>query len=440
MSHGLPAGPYGRVGSCRRDSCDADSWARRWAILVLGGACAPPARRRRPRPPARRRGGTAAVRHARPLRPPRAGPGTGAAAARRPAARRGVRHGDRPRKRLRRARSHPDGHPLLRAAEIALGHARALAPRRMRWPYYLGQLYRTTGTSRAPSSSSSTPSTSTRPISRRSFASASCISTRPCGGRRAALRAGAGDRSGVRAGAVRHRAAPPWRGAKTARAIEYLERALAVGPAAWDIHYNLATAYRDAGRPDRAEEHLNQRGGDPPEPPIRSCRRTRPCCGARATTRPAASRRCRTGRAADAVEIFREGIAETPDDASLRPAARNRALRHRRRRRRGRAVRGGAAPGLHPGPGPCRPGNAGEHGRPAGRGHRAFQGSGPTRSRLPGGAARTGGCVPRRRPPGGRAGRAGPGGRDRTRVRRRLAGAGVAAGPARPLPGSERWP
>ena len=204
------------------------------------------------------------------------------------------------------------------AAETAFGHAQALAPRQMRWPYYLAQLYRSTGD---------------QPRAVERFERAVELDPTYV----AALvrlgelyldegRAEEAEPLFEQALAVDPASAPALSGigraalarGETARAIEHLERALAVGPPAWDIHYNLATAYREAGNPERAEEHLSRRGGDPPEPPdplmlayeslLRSPRAYE--------TRGVAA--MRDGRTAEAVEIFREGVAQTPDDASLR--------------------------------------------------------------------------------------------------------------------------
>ena len=204
------------------------------------------------------------------------------------------------------------------AAAAAFGHAQALAPRELRWPYYLAQLYRTTGDQpravesfeRAVELDPSYLAALVRlgelyldegrpeeaePLFERALALDPASAPALSGVGRAALARG-----------------------ETVRAIDYLERALAVGPSAWNLHYNLATAYREAGDPARAEEHLSRRGGDPPEPPdplmeayeslLRSPRSFE--------TRGVAA--MQDGRAAEAVEIFREGIAETPDDAALR--------------------------------------------------------------------------------------------------------------------------
>lgn len=204
------------------------------------------------------------------------------------------------------------------AAEIAFGHAQALAPRQMRWPYYLAQLHRTTGD---------------QPRAVERFERAVELDPTYV----AALvrlgelyldegRAGEAEPLFEQALAVDPASAPALSGigraalaqGATARAIEFLERALAVGPQAWDIHYNLATAYREAGNPDRAEEHLSRRGGDPPEPPDPLMRAYESLLRSPRNYETRGVAAMRDGRTAEAVEIFRAGVAQTPDDAALR--------------------------------------------------------------------------------------------------------------------------
>ncbi len=204
------------------------------------------------------------------------------------------------------------------AAEVAFGHAQTLAPRQMRWPYYLAQLYRTTGD---------------QPRAVERFERA--VELDPTYG--AALvhlgelyldegRAEEAEPLFEQALAVEPASAPALSGigraalaqGETARAIEHLERALAVGPPAWDLHYSLATAYREAGNPERAEEHLNQRGGDPPEPPDPLMRAYESLLRSPRAYETRGVAAMRDGRTAEAAEIFREGLAQTPDDATLR--------------------------------------------------------------------------------------------------------------------------
>ncbi len=204
------------------------------------------------------------------------------------------------------------------AAEIAFGHAQALAPRQMRWPYYLAQLHRTTGD---------------QPRAVERFERAVELDPTYVA---ALVRLGelyldegrAEDAEPLfeQALAVDPASAPALSGigraalarGETSRAIEHLERALASGPPAWDIHYNLATAYRDAGNPERAEEHLSRRGGDPPEPPDPLMRAYESLLRSPRAYETRGVAAMRDGRTAEAVAIFREGVEQTPDDASLR--------------------------------------------------------------------------------------------------------------------------
>jgi len=204
------------------------------------------------------------------------------------------------------------------AAETAFGHAQALAPRQMRWPYYLAQLYRTTGD---------------QPRAVERFERAVELDPTYV----AALvrlgelyldegRAEEAEPLFEQALAVDPASAPALSGigraalaqGESARAIEHLERALAVGPPAWDIHYNLATAYRDAGNPERADEHLSRRGGDPPEPPDPLMRAYESLLRSPRAYETRGVAAMRDGRTAEAAAIFREGVEQTPDDASLR--------------------------------------------------------------------------------------------------------------------------
>ena len=203
-------------------------------------------------------------------------------------------------------------------AAAAFRNAAALEPGELRWPYYLAQLYRTTGD---------------QPRALRFFERAVEIDPsylaalvrlgemhldegRPEEAYPLFEQALAIDPSSAAALAGAGSAALA-RGEPT-RAIDYLERALAVGPPAWNVHYALATAYRETGEIAKADEHLNQRGGDPPQPPdplmaaYENLLRSPRAYGTRGGTA------MREGRHAEAVSIFREGVAETPDDPELR--------------------------------------------------------------------------------------------------------------------------
>lgn len=203
-------------------------------------------------------------------------------------------------------------------AAAAFLNAAAESPGEMRWPYYLAQLYRTTGD---------------QPQARHYFERAVEIDPsylaalvrlgemyldegRPEEAEPLFEQALAIDSSS--AAALSGAGSAALARGEPARAIDYLERALAAGPPAWNVHYALATAYRETGDPARADEYLNQSGGDPPEPPdplmtaYENLLRSPRAYG----NRGAAA--MREGRPAEAVSIFREGLAEAPDDADLR--------------------------------------------------------------------------------------------------------------------------
>lgn len=196
-------------------------------------------------------------------------------------------------------------------------NAHALAPNAMRWPYYLAQLSRQTGNApraveffeRAVAIDPTYPAAlvwlgemyldESRPDeAARVFDQA--LDLEP--GSAAAL-SGVG-RAALAAGDAE-------------RAVEYLERALDVGPTAWNLHYSLATAYRTLGEIEKVEAHLQQRGGDPPQPddPLMDA-----YDGLLRSARAYENRGTQAmgeGRHDEAVAIFREGLAETPDDAGL---------------------------------------------------------------------------------------------------------------------------
>ena len=203
-------------------------------------------------------------------------------------------------------------------AAAAFLNAAALEPGELRWPYYLAQLYRTTGD---------------QPRALRFFERAVEIDPSYLAAlvRLGEMHLDEGRPEEAaplfeRALAIDASSAAALTGAGSAalargepeRAIDYLERALTVGPPAWNVHYALATAYRETGETTKADEHLNQRGGDPPQPPdplmtaYENLLRSPRAYGTRGATA------MREGRHAEAVSIFREGVAETPDDPELR--------------------------------------------------------------------------------------------------------------------------
>ena len=203
-------------------------------------------------------------------------------------------------------------------AETAFLNAYGLAPRVMRWPYYLAHLYRQEGDreravaffSRAlalePSHLAALVWLGRMELDRGRTADARAAFERALGvdPASAAALAGAG------------RAALAARDAQ--RAVGYLERALALEPSAGSLHYNLAMAHRALGNLAGAQSHLQRRGDGVPAPPDPLMQTYN------GLLRSALAYEIRGMRAMDArrfdraAAIFREGLSETPDDPSLR--------------------------------------------------------------------------------------------------------------------------
>lgn len=197
-------------------------------------------------------------------------------------------------------------------------NAHALAPDAMRWPYYLGHLYRIKGEG-AKAADFFTRALTLRPTdvatlvwlgetyldqSRPESAEPLFIQALSLEPRSGAALSGVG-----RAALARQ---------DSARAAEYLERALSVEPGASSLHYPLAMTYRQLGELDKAEAHLRQRGSGtltPPDPLMDEyyeLLRTPLAYEARGM------RALADGQVATAIEIFREGLKLAPDDPSLR--------------------------------------------------------------------------------------------------------------------------
>ena len=203
-------------------------------------------------------------------------------------------------------------------AETALLNAHGLAPAAVRWPYYLAHLYRQRGD---------------RELAAAFFARALALDPgnlaalvwlgrmeldrgRPAAAAAVFERALAVDPASAAALAGAGRSALAERDAR--RAVGYLERALALAPSAASLHYNLGMAHRALGNLDTARLHLQQRGEGVPAPPD-------PLMTVyNGLLRSALAYEIRGMRAMDArrfdqaAAVFREGLAETPDAASLR--------------------------------------------------------------------------------------------------------------------------
>ena len=203
-------------------------------------------------------------------------------------------------------------------AEVALRNAHGLAPAAMRWPYYLAHLYRQRGDRERAASFYA------RALAREPTSLAALVwlgrmeldRGRPAAAAAAFERALAVDPASAAALAGAGRAALAARDA--GRAVGLLERALAIAPSAASLHYNLGMAHRALGDLDAARAHLARRGEGVPAPPD-------PLMDVyNGLLRSALAYEIRGMRAMDArrfeeaAAIFRDGLAETPEDASLR--------------------------------------------------------------------------------------------------------------------------
>jgi len=197
-------------------------------------------------------------------------------------------------------------------------NAQAVAPDAVRWPYYLGHLYRIQGDGAA-AAEFFTRASELRPTDLATWvwlgeahldagrpeaaelAFSQALSLEP--GSAAAL-------SGVGRVALARQ--------DVARAVEYLERALSVAPQASSLHYPLAMAYRRLGEGDKADAHLKLRGpgtASAPDPLMEEY------AGTLRSTRAYEARGLRAlevGRVAEAADLFRTGLDLAPDDPALR--------------------------------------------------------------------------------------------------------------------------
>lgn len=203
------------------------------------------------------------------------------------------------------------------AAESCLLNAQMLAPRDMRWPYYLGHLYKDQGANDK-STSSFEQALDLRPDDvstliwlgeaylakdRPDEAAPKFARARSLQPRTAAALAGLG------------RVALAKR--EYASAVTHLEEALALDPRADVVHYSLAMAYRGLGDLAKAEAHLQQRGEADvavPDPLMQDVRGMLRSATAYESLGISALER---GDSAAATMYFRKGIELSPETASL---------------------------------------------------------------------------------------------------------------------------
>lgn len=204
------------------------------------------------------------------------------------------------------------------AAEPYCLNAQTLAPGEMRWPYYLGHLYRNKG-ALAESEASFERTLQLRPddvaalvwLGEVYLADGRPEAAEPLFERALALQPrSVSARFGLGRAAL---AKKDYRGA-----VKHLEEALALDRQAVSIHYPLALAYRELGEADKADAHFRQRGDSeilPPDPLLQELKEI---------LQSAISYEIRGTRALDgrdwaaAADDFRKGLELAPESASLR--------------------------------------------------------------------------------------------------------------------------
>jgi tetratricopeptide (TPR) repeat protein len=102
-----------------------------------------------------------------------------------------------------------------------------------------------------------------------------------------------------------------------ARAIDYLERALAIEPRALGLHYSLAAAYRGLGQLDRAKTHLERRGSGRPAPHDPLMETYESVLHSPLNYETQGLRALENGQLKEAIDLFRKGLELAPDDPKL---------------------------------------------------------------------------------------------------------------------------
>ena len=203
-------------------------------------------------------------------------------------------------------------------AEIAFLNAHGLSPPVVRWPYYLAHLYRQRGErERAADFYARVLALDPSHLAALIWLGRMELDRgRPAAAAAAFERALAIDPASAAALAGAGRSALAGRDA--ARAVGYLERALALDPSAASLHYSLAMAQRALGNLDAARAHLQRRGDGAPAPPDPLMQTYNGLLRSALAYEIRGMRAMDARRFGEAAAIFREGLAETPDDPSLR--------------------------------------------------------------------------------------------------------------------------
>jgi len=204
------------------------------------------------------------------------------------------------------------------AAEACYLNAQTLAPADIRWPYYLGHLYKAKGPL-AKSVAAFEKALQLRPndvailvwLGEASLAQGRSDAAQPLFDQ--ALRLdpnSAAAHFGAGRAALAKREYPA--------AVTHLEKALALEPQATATHYQLAMAYRGLGELPRAETQLAQKGTIEPRPIDPLMRAFDELLESAEAYNVRGGRELESGNWSAAAEDFRKGLALKPDDPSLR--------------------------------------------------------------------------------------------------------------------------
>jgi tetratricopeptide (TPR) repeat protein len=195
--------------------------------------------------------------------------------------------------------------------------AQALVPNAARWPYYLGHLYRFKGEG-AKATEFFSRALELQPADTPTLiwlAEMYLDQDRPDQAEPLFLQALSRDPGSAAALSGAGRAALAKH--DLPRAIDYLERALAVEPRALGLHYSLAVAYRGLGQLDRARTHLERRGSGRPVPRDPLMEAYEAVLHTPLTYETQGLRALENGQVKEAAVLFRKGLQLAPDDPGL---------------------------------------------------------------------------------------------------------------------------
>ncbi|OFW29416.1 MAG: hypothetical protein A3H97_17210 [Acidobacteria bacterium RIFCSPLOWO2_02_FULL_65_29] len=195
--------------------------------------------------------------------------------------------------------------------------AQALVPDDARWPYYLGHLYRIKGEA-AKAAEFFSRALGLQPADTPTLiwlGEMYLDQDRPDQAEPLFLQALSRDPSSAAALSGAGRAALTKH--DLARAIDYLERALAAEPRALGLHYSLAAAYRGLGQLDRARTHVERRGSGRPVPHDPLMETYEAVLHSPLTYETQGLRALESGQVKEAADLFRKGLELAPDDPGL---------------------------------------------------------------------------------------------------------------------------